>query len=144
MPDAGIAAAYDDHVPTFRIGEAAALLGVSGDTVRRWIDTGRLPADRDAHGHRSIDGAALASYVRAPGEPYASSARNRLRGIVTDVQRDGVMAKVEMQAGPFRLVSLMSREAADQLGMEPGVVAVAVVKSTNVVVELPEAASASR
>lgn len=135
-------ASYDERVPTFRIGEAASLLGVSGDTVRRWIDTGRLPASRDANGHRLVDGAALAGYVRSPGEPLSSSARNRLRGIVTDVQRDGVMAKVEIQAGPFRVVSLMSREAADQLGMQPGVVAVAVVKSTNVVVELPETAPA--
>jgi molybdopterin-binding protein len=133
-------------VSTFRISEAAALLGVSADTVRRWVDGGRLPAVRDEHGHRRVPGAELAAFVRdqarrggnsEPGERF-SSARNRLRGIVTDVLRDGVMAQVEIQAGPFRLVSLMSREAADELGLEVGVVAEAVVKSTNVVVELPE------
>ena len=127
----------------FRIGEAATLLGVSGDTVRRWIDAGKLPARRDAHGHRAIAGDDLAAFVRSQAgvegaETGGSSARNHLRGIVTQVQRDGVMAQVEIQAGPFRLVSLMSREAADELALEPGVVADAVVKSTNVVVQLAQ------
>jgi molybdopterin-binding protein len=126
----------------FRIGEAAELLGVSGDTVRRWVDAGRLRAVRGEHGRRSIEGADLAAFARSLGEePGAasgtSSARNRFRGIVTAVTRDTVMAQVEIQAGPFRVVSLMSREAADQLGLEVGVVAVAVVKSTTVVVEVP-------
>jgi len=129
-------------VETFRISEAAGLLGVSADTVRRWIDTGRLPARRDEHGHRRIAGADLAAFVREQaGESRPrgrfSSARNRMRGIVTDVVRDTVMARVEIQAGPHRLVSLMSREAADELDLRVGVVAEAVVKSTNVVVELP-------
>jgi molybdopterin-binding protein len=115
---------------------------VSADTVRRWVDGGRLPAERDEHGHRLITGADLAAFARSRSSPedgghHRSSARNRLRGIVTSVVRDQVMAQVELQAGPYRLVSLMSREAADDLGLEPGVRALASVKSTNVVVELP-------
>jgi molybdopterin-binding protein len=127
----------------FRIGEAAELLGVSPDTVRRWIDAGRLPAHRGGEGgHRTIAGPDLADFASTFAdtemrERYGavSSARNRMRGIVTRVLRDGVMAQVEMQAGPHKIVSLMSREAADELGLEPGVLSVAVVKSTNVVVE---------
>ncbi|GAA3427992.1 TOBE domain-containing protein [Streptosporangium sandarakinum] len=125
---------------TFRISEAAALLGVSADTVRRWVDAGRLRAERDEHGHRRVNGADLAAFARAQVESVddgRSSARNRFRGIVTEVIRDAVMAQVEIAAGPFRVVSLMSRQAADELGLEPGVVAVAVIKSTNVVVEIP-------
>jgi molybdopterin-binding protein len=129
-------------VTEFRISEAAELLGVSGDTVRRWIDVGRLPAVRDEHGHRLVDGADLAGFVRSQsGEPdergEVSSARNRLRGIVTAVVKDRVMAQVDIQAGPFRVVSLMSREAADELGLRVGSLAVAVIKSTTVVVEKP-------
>jgi molybdopterin-binding protein len=129
----------------YRIGEAAELLGVSGDTVRRWVDAGRLTAARDDHGRRIIEGRDLAAFARSLGEEPApgtatSSARNRFRGIVTAVTRDTVMAQVEIQAGPFRVVSLMSREAADHLGLNVGVVAVAVVKSTTVVVEVPASA----
>lgn len=126
----------------FRISEAAELLGVSPDTVRRWVDGGRLAAERDALGHRLIAGAELAAFARAQvetgGEEGRSSARNRFRGIVTEVRRDGVMAQVELAAGPFRVVSLMSRQSADEMGLEPGVLAVAVIKSTNVVVEIPQ------
>ena len=125
---------------SFRIGEAAELLSVSPDTVRRWVDGGRLAADRDEHGHRVIASTDLAAFARSLGdEPEAgahrSSARNRLRGIITAVTRDAVMAQVDIQAGPHRVVSLMSREAADELGLEVGEVAVAVIKSTTVVVE---------
>ncbi|MBC6470184.1 TOBE domain-containing protein [Actinomadura alba] len=126
----------------FRISEAAAVLGVSPDTVRRWVDGGRLPAERDEHGHRMVAGADLAGFARdridAENGSGVSSARNRFRGIVTAVIKDSVMAQVEIVAGPFRVVSLMSRQAADELGLEVGVVAVAVIKSTNVVVEISE------
>ncbi|HKS99825.1 MAG TPA: MerR family DNA-binding transcriptional regulator [Rugosimonospora sp.] len=133
----------------FRIGEAAELLGVSPDTVRRWVDAGRLSAVRDEHGHRVINGEALAGFARAQGgEPddraEASSARNRLRGIVTAVVKDTVMAQVDIQAGPFRVVSLMSREAVDELDLQVGSVATAVIKSTTVVVEKTNAAGAHR
>lgn len=124
------------------MGEAAELLGVSVDTVRRWADGGKLPVSRDENGHRVVEGGALAGFLRAratePEHSSVSSARNRLSGIVTDVLRDGLMAQVEIHAGGHRIVSLMSREAADELGLEIGVLATAVVKSTNVVVEVPQ------
>ena len=129
----------------FRIGEAASLLGVSPDTVRRWADAGRLTTCRTTGGHRTIAGpdlarlsqdlAAEAATKQADGP--ALSARNRFTGLVTRVVRDGVMAQVEIQAGPHRVVSLLSAEAVDELSLEPGVLAVAVVKATNVVVERP-------
>jgi molybdopterin-binding protein len=131
-------------VTTFRISEVADLMGVSSDTVRRWADGGRLTATRDQHGHRVVEGSDLALFARSMGDNpetariVNASARNRMRGIVTHVVRDTVMAKVEIQAGPHRIVSLMSREAADELGLEPGVLAVASVKSTNVVIEIPD------
>ena len=127
---------------SYRIAEAASLLGVSDDTVRRWIDTGRLTASREGGGPAVVDGielARVAAGLHDAPEPGTtpSSARNRLTGIVTGVLRDTVMAQVELQAGPFRLVSLMSREAADELGLEPGVRAVATVKATQVSVDVP-------
>ena len=127
-------------VPQMRMRDAAGLLGVSDDTVRRWAESGRLATTRDEAGRQVVEGTDLAALAQSlaqdPG-PNRGSARNRLRGIVTRVVRDGVMAQVELQAGPYRLVSLMSREAADELGLEPGVLATAVVKSTNGVVEAP-------
>jgi len=124
----------------YRIGEAAELLGVSVDTVRRWVDAGRLTAARDDNGHRSVAGADLAAFARSlADDPDAgsrrSSARNRMPGIVTAIIRDAVMAQVDIQAGPHRVVSLMSREAVDELQLEVGSRAVAVIKSTTVVVE---------
>lgn len=132
-------------MPQYRISDAAALLGVSDDTVRRWVDAGRLSAVRDGQGRLAVEGSELAAFAQqvaaAPelGRSVAESARNRFTGLVTRVVKDGVMAQVDLQAGPFRVVSLMSREAADELGLEPGVLAVASVKSTQVVVEVPEA-----
>jgi molybdopterin-binding protein len=132
-------------MPKLRISEAASLLGVSDDTVRRWIDLGRLPVVQGDNNRKAIEGHELAAFlqrqVETPdaGVTVARSARNQMKGIVTRVVKDGVMAQVEMQAGPFRIVSLMSREAADELGLEVGSVAVASIKSTHVVVEIPEA-----
>ena len=126
-----------------RIGRAAELLGVSVDTMRRWADSGRIETHRTGGGQRVVSGqnlARLATELASTPEPdvvAARSARNRFPGIVTKVTKDGVMAQVEIQAGPHRVVSLMSREAADELSLEPGVLAVAAVKATNVVVELP-------
>ena len=123
-----------------RISDAARLLRVSPDTVRRLVDSGRIKTTRARSGRRQIDPAALATYMASQPKAAAApvgSARNRFEGIVTRVLKDGVMAQVEMQAGPHRIVSLISREAADELKLKPGVVAVASVKATNVVIELP-------
>ena len=129
-------------VAHYRIAQAASLLGVSDDTVRRWIDSGRLHATSST-GPTTIEGADLAAHAQelaiAPelGTPVAESARNRFTGLVTRVIKDSVMAQVDLQCGPFRVVSLMSAEAATELQLEPGVLAVASVKSTHVVVEVP-------
>jgi molybdopterin-binding protein len=129
-------------MPSFSVGQAAELLGVSADTVRRWIDNGELPALRTPGGRRQINGRELARFsakrAATPAQPPVSeSARNHFPGLVTKVTKDRVMAQVEMLAGQFRVVSLMSREAADELKLAPGVIAVASVKSTNVVIEVP-------
>jgi molybdopterin-binding protein len=135
-------------MPTFRIREAASLLGVSDDTLRRWADGGRVETTTDASGRRAVDGAALARLAQDLAETadhaegrtvVAHSARNRFQGLVTRVVRDTVMAQVEIQAGPYRVVSLLSREAADELSLEPGMLAVATVKATNVSIEIPQA-----
>lgn len=131
-------------MPTIRIREAAELLGLSDDTVRRWIDEGLLTATNDESGRKVIAGEELAAYVsansgRVPQNPLGvgSSARNRFAGLVTKVTTDKVMAQVEMQCGPFTVVSLMSTDAVHELKLEPGSVAVAVVKATTVIVETP-------
>lgn len=124
-----------------RVREAALFLGVSEDTVRRWIDRGAIPATTDAAGRKVLEGTEVARLARenavAPGigDPSRSSARNRFTGLVTRVLTDTVMAQVEMQCGPYRVVSLISSEAVRELGLEPGSVATASVKATNVVIE---------
>lgn len=126
---------------TYRLAEAAALLGVSDDTVRRWSDAGRLSTTHDADGRRVVEGAALAAFaVELAGDPEgpaATSARNSFAGIVTRVLRSDVVSQVEVQAGPHRLVSLLTTEAVDALGLAPGEPATCSVKSTHVVVESP-------
>jgi len=134
-----------DAVTQFTVKEAAALLAVSDDTVRRWAEAGRLTLAAGENGRSLVSGEQLATLAQelaaqsslAEAFPASrASARNRLTGLVTKVTKDGVMAQVELQAGPFRIVSLMSREAADELGLAPGVLATASVKATTVVVEL--------
>ncbi len=131
---------------SYKIKQAAELLGVSDDTVRRWGESGRLRTTTEGS-RQVVDGVDLARLAQEiaesgdhpePGPVVSASARNRFVGLVTRVVRDTVMAQVEIQSGPHRVVSLMSREAADELELEPGVLAIASIKSTNVVVELPE------
>jgi molybdopterin-binding protein len=131
--------------------QAAGLVGVSTDTLRRWADGGRVETTTDASGRLAVDGVALARLAQDLAESanseagqmvVAHSMRNRFPGLVTRVVRDAVMAQVEIQAGPHRFVSLLSREAADELGLEPGMLAVAAVKATSVSVEIPAPGSA--
>ena len=123
-------------MPKYRIAEAAELLGVSDDTVRRWIDSGRLPVDRELSRWMEIDGATLADFAQKLAHPahdsswVSRSARNQLVGLVTKVITDSVMAHIDLQCGPHRVVSLISAEAARELGLEPGSLVVAVMKST--------------
>lgn len=130
-------------MPHFRFSEAARLLGVSDDTIRRWVKAGQLTAGEDAAGRKVVEGAELAAFARdhSDDSPDPSevgrSARNRFVGLVTEVVADTVMAQVEIQCGSQRVVSLMSSEAVRELGLRPGVLAVAVVKATNVIVETP-------
>ena len=129
-------------MPSYRISEAARLLGVSDDTVRRWVEAGALPTTGSSPAR--IPGDALAAraveLAAAPADPsdVLSSARNRFVGLVTRIQRDGLMAQIDIQSGPHRVVSLMSAEAADDLGLEVGSLASAVVKATHVIVETPK------
>jgi molybdopterin-binding protein len=125
------------------MGQAAELLGVSVDTMRRWADSGRVKVVRTRGGRRLIDGVDLARFaveVAESGEPEHAatrSARNSFPGIVTRVVKDKVAAQVEVQAGRHRIVSLMTSEAVEELDLKPGVLVVAVVKATNVVIEIP-------
>ncbi len=126
-------------MPGYRLGQAAKMLGVSVDTVRRMVDDGRLVAVRTSGGQRLIDGASLAAVAKPRRREVTvkQSARNRFEGIVTRVIKDRVAAQVEIQAGPHRLVSLLTREAVDDLDLKPGMPAIGVVKATNVSVEVP-------
>jgi len=129
-----------------RVSEAAALAGVSDDTIRRWADAGRIDLIKGENGRHAVDGKQLAALLQelateSPLSPTSkTSARNRLTGIVTRVTKDTVMAQVELQAGPFRIVSLISREAVDELGIEVGTVAAATIKATSVSISLPDKA----
>lgn len=138
---------HTSTVTTYRIAEVAEILAVSDDTVRRWVEAGRLPS-HSAEGRAAVAGHDLAEFAEQLSESAeiaerdrtrasTVSARNRMSGIVTRVKRDEVMAQVEMICGPYRVVSLMSSDAAVELGLEPGVRAIASVKSTNVIVEVP-------
>lgn len=130
-------------------------MGVSDDTIRRWVRSGHLEAGEDSAGRKVVEGDELAAFARRQAvrlsdedrtpesaDPTAvgRSARNRFVGLVTHVVADTVMAQVEVQCGPHRVVSLMSAEAVEELGLRPGVLAVAVVKATQVIVETPEGA----
>ena len=131
----------------YRLGHAARILGVSVDTVRRLADGGKLKTTRSKGGQRLVDGARLAKLAETidddPAFAAISSARNHLLGIVTRVVRDKVAAQVELRCGPFRLVALVTRESVDSMQLQPGTMAYAVVKATNVVVELADAAVAA-
>jgi molybdopterin-binding protein len=126
----------------YRPGQLAELLGVSADTVRRWCDDGRLETVRTEGGHRMVEGKELARFVReqeegrSTGELASRSARNRFHGVVTRVERDKLTAIIELRAGPFRIISLLTREAADDLRLDEGDLATAVVKSTSVMMEV--------
>jgi molybdopterin-binding protein len=126
-----------------RVAEAARFLGVSDDTVRRWTENGSLTPVKDDAGRLAVDGLELARHAQKlaqpPDDPHrtGSSARNRFVGLVTSITADKVMAQVELQCGPFRVVSLMSSEAVREMGLEPGSVATAVVKATTVIIETP-------
>ena len=134
-------------MPKIRIRDAAAYLSVSDDTVRRWIEAGMLAVETDASNRKVIDGYELATFAREHAQSMADpstverSARNRFVGLVTGIVTDKVMAQVELQCGPFRVVSLMTSEAVRELDLELGSVAVAVVKSTTVIIETPQGAS---
>ncbi len=138
---------YCGLVTRIRIAEAARFLGVSDDTVRRWTDNGTLSPHKDDSGRLAVDGLELAQLAREqaqlPDDPtnIGRSARNRFVGLVTGITADKVMAQVELQCGPFRVVSLMSSEAVRELGLELGSVATAVVKATTVIVETPQGKS---
>jgi molybdopterin-binding protein len=124
----------------YRIGQAAEAIGVRVETLRRWERDGKLTTTRTAGGQRRVPAEEVARLVaerRAERAPAAASRRNAFPGVITKVTRDTVSALVEIQAGPHRVVSLITREAADELDLQPGMEAVATVKATSVMVEVP-------
>jgi molybdopterin-binding protein len=127
--------------PAYRIGEAAAMLGVRVETLRRWEREGRITVRRTAGGQRLVPAAQVAKLLaarRTPPRPFSGqSARNRFAGVVTEVKVDGLVATIEIVAGPHRVVALTTSEAVEELGLKPGMEAVAAVKATNVIVEVP-------
>jgi molybdopterin-binding protein len=125
---------------TYRIGEAAAALGVRVETLRRWERDGKLSTTRTEGGQRVVPASEVARLLteRRQAQPIAqASQRNRFMGVITEVKRDKLAATVEIQAGPHRILAFITREAADQMGLKPGMEAVAAVKATNVTIELP-------
>ncbi|MFF7177158.1 TOBE domain-containing protein [Streptomyces sp. NPDC008121] len=130
---------------SYSVGQAARLLGVSPETVRRWADGDRLRMERDGSGNRAVDAVSLARFAKergaglhaVPDDQLPTSVRNAFVGIVTAVRVDDVAALVEVQAGPHRLVSMVTREAVEELGLDVGVTVTARVKSTHVHIDLP-------
>jgi molybdopterin-binding protein len=128
-------------VDTYRIGEAAEILGVRVETLRRWERGGKLKTHRSAGGQRLVPATEVARLLAETREQepiVAGSARNRFRGVITEIKRDKLSATVEIQAGPHRVLAFITREAVDQLELKPGMEAVATVKATSVMVNLPE------
>lgn len=132
-------------MPSYKISTIAGLLGVSDDTVRRWLDDGALRPGEQASGPATVDGASVVELLKAKPETHqqelgleTQSIRNHLAGLVVNIVKDRVMSQVELQCGAYRMVSLVSTEAVEQLGLEVGSVAVAQVKATNVSLKLPE------
>jgi molybdopterin-binding protein len=127
--------------PGYRIGDAAATLGVRVETLRRWERQGKLRTERTAGGQRLVPASEVARLLaerRTRTKVEVGSARNRFPGVITDVRRDGLAATVEIQAGPHRVLAFITREAADEMGLRPGMHAVATVKATSVMVGMPE------
>jgi molybdopterin-binding protein len=125
-------------VADLTLGEAARALGVSADTLRRWDRAGKLRTTRDARNRRLVPAAEVERLSRQPRRHetgHALSARNRFPGVVRSVEVDGVMALVEIEAGPFRLTAAVTRDSVEELGLAPGVAATAAVKATSVMVE---------
>lgn len=122
---------HDELLPA---GEAARRLGISLDTLRRWDRSGRIRTKRDSANRRVVSSSEVARLVGGAGD-VGLSARNRFRGVVRRVEVDGLLAQVELEAGPFRVVSVVTREAVEQLDLRPGVEATALVKATSVLLE---------